>query len=158
MTSAHNPTHLRFRIGSRGLRVPAVFWLGVAAIAAISPNFPDRRLAIAGGLVLGVGLWILTRPTRVMLDATAQVVIVRTPRMPIGTDTVTIPLTDIVALDVETLPRAFPGDTITFDGYRLTWRLRSGERIPMKRATMVIGAYDKRRAQVNAFLEAHRTA
>ena len=153
MTTEQKLTQLRFRIGGRALRIPALLWIGIGIVAAVSPEFPARRLAIIFAFGFGVVLWLLTRPTRVLLDATDNSLRIRAPRLPFGTTTITVPLDDVIALDIETLPRAWRGDTVTFDAYRLSWRLRSGKQIPIKRGSLVVGAYDKQRAAVNAFLK-----
>jgi hypothetical protein len=121
--------------------------------AALFAQMPARAAWSAIALPVAIAILILTRPTRLLLDADHDEVRVQRPLLPFGSRVERRPLSDIVALEIQHGSVNVPGDVegIRFSADRLVWQLRDGTRVeldPMNHAL-------HRRAvrAVNSFLE-----
>lgn len=146
---------LRFKLRMPG-RAAGWFWLIAGLVVLAFPEFPHRGVVAPIALMFGAGIWIVTRPTAVLLDASASVLQLRRPRLPFGADTLVIPMGAVAALETEVVPGGFRTDIVHVDSYRLVWRLASGERLRMRPARIDVGPYRARCDEVNAFLAASR--
>ena len=144
---------LHVTVGNRAFRSAGFLWLFIGSCSLVRADFDGKWYFTIVGFVLGTVLVLLLRPVHMRLDARAGVVTVRTPRFPLGGESYAWPLADVEALDLEVVPNAFVlrsgGRT---DGYRLVWRFRSGERVPLRPINMTDTPYARVRDRVNAFL------
>jgi hypothetical protein len=148
---------LRFKIRILpAIRLAGVFWLVVGVCSLLASDFGGRTYFTIVGLVVGPGMLPCTRPIRVSMDASANLLRVRTPRLPVGSTVREWPMSEVDALETLVVPDAFAADMMRFDGCRLVWRLRSGERVTMRFTEWGNEQSRRHRDRVNAFLLAQR--